>query len=185
MENGSVKTANVLLALAAVGLVGSGGPAAGEDDTQQTIRPYVTLTGTDSHVKERSCYRVMSQDEWIRTWHRHQGAKESKDYDLFYNPLGLPYIDFEKCMVIAVFQGSGWNSAGLQAAQSLEENARIVLRFEEKHYQTAGPGGGGKQVRVYGFFVLPRSSKTVVLEENVQGYRDEAPVWKERVTLTR
>lgn len=180
-----MKTVNVLLALVAVGPVGSGGPAAGEDNAQQTIHPYVTLTGTDSHVKERSYFRVTSQDEWIGTWHRHQGAKGSKDYDLFYNPLGLPYIDFERCMVIAVFQGSGWNSAGLRASQILEENAQIVLRFEDKHYQTGGADGGGRKVSVYGFFVLPRSSKTVVLEENVQGYKGRPPVWKERITLPR
>ena len=79
------------------------GLAAAEDNA----RPLVTLTGTDSHVKERSYHRVTSEDEWIKIWQRHKGEKESKDYDLFYNPLGLPYIDFEKCMVIAVFQGSG------------------------------------------------------------------------------
>ena len=72
-------------------------------------------------MKERACYRVQSQDAWIGIWQRHQGAKESKDYDLFYNPLSLPCIDFEKYMVIAVFQGGGWNSAGLTAAAVLEE----------------------------------------------------------------
>ena len=155
--------------------------AASADAAKEAIRPYVTLTGTDSHVKERSYHRVTSEDEWIKIWQRHKGEKESKDYDLFYNPLGLPYIDFEKCMVIAVFQGSGWNSAGLKAVAILEEKDRIVLRFQNKSYQTAvdGPGDGGEQVTVYGFFVLPRSSKTVVLEENVQNYIGQPPVWKE------
>jgi hypothetical protein len=68
-------------------------------------------------------------------------------------------------MVIAVFQGSGVNNAGLKAVALLEEKDRIVFRFENKGYQTAGRGSGGQQVTVYGFFVLPRSSKTVVLEE--------------------
>jgi Tfp pilus assembly protein PilF len=153
--------------------------------TRQTTHPYVTLTGTDSHVKEPSYRRAMSEDEWIKIWQRHKGEKESKDYDLFYNPLGLPSIDFEKCMVIAVFQGSGVNSAGLKAVAILEEKDRIVLRFQDKSYQTAGPDGGGEQVTVYGFFVLPRSSKTVVLEENVQNGMHQPPVWKERVGLTK
>jgi hypothetical protein len=51
--------------------------------------------------------------------------------------------------------------------------------------KTAGPDGGGEQVTVYGFFVLPRSSKTVVLEENVQNYIGGKPVWKERASLSR
>jgi hypothetical protein len=178
-----MKKTMVLLAFAAVGLANARGLVAAEDDAQQTTRPYVTLTGADSHVKERSYYRVTSEGEWIKVWQRHKGAKESKDYVLFYNPLDLPYIDFEKCMVIAVFQGSGWNSAGLTAVAILEEKDSIVMRFQQKYYQTGGPGGGGKQVTVYGFFVLPRSSKTVVLEENVQNYKGQPPVWKELFRL--
>jgi hypothetical protein len=109
----------------------------------------------------------MSEGEWIKIWRRHRGAKESDDYDLYYNPLGLPYIDFEKCMVIAVFQGSGWNSAGLGTAAVLESKDSMVLRLVDKSYQTAGrdPDGGGRRTTVYGFFVLPRSDRTVVLAQ--------------------
>ena len=167
-----------LATLAIATLCVATGLAAAED----TARPLMTLTGADSHVKERSYHRVASESEWIKTWQRHKGAKESKDYDLFYDPLGLPQIDFEKCMVIAVFQGSSWNSAGLKAVAVVEEKDRIVLRFENKGYQTKG---GGEQAMVYGFFVLPRSSKTVVLEENVQHYVEHPPVWKERIRLPK
>jgi hypothetical protein len=161
--------------------------AASADPAKEATRPYVTFTGTDSHVKDPSCHRVTSEDEWIKTWQRHKGEKESKDYDLFYNPLGLPYIDFEKCMVIAVFQGSGVNSAGLKTVAILEDKDRIVLRFQNKWYQTAvyGARDEGERVTVYGFFVLPRSSKAVVLEENVQTYIGQPPVWKERVKLSK
>lgn len=171
-----MKKTVALLALATVCV--AAGLAAAEDNA----RPYVTLTGTNSQVKERSYRRAASEDEWIKIWQRHKGEKESKDYDLFYNPLGLPSIDFEKCMVIAVFQGSGWNSAGLKAVAILEKKDRIVLRFQNKWYQT---GPHAKQVTVYGFFVLPRSSKTVVLEENVQNIIGGKPVWKERASLSK
>jgi len=159
------------------------GLAAAEDNP----RPLVTLTGTDSHVTACSYHRVASEDEWIKIWQWHKGEKESKDYDLFYNPLGLPSIDFEKCMVITVFQGSGVNSAGLKVVALLEERDRIVLRFEDKRYQTMvyGPRDEGDKVTVYGFFVLPRSSKKVVLEENVQNYIGQPPVWKERASLPK
>ncbi len=36
---------------------------------------------------------------------------------------------------------------------------------------------------VYGFFVLPRSPKPVVLEENVQSLLGEPPVWREQARL--
>ncbi len=182
-----MKKTMALLAVTAACLANGGGLAAADDNARQTTRPLVTLTGPDSHVKKPSYHRVTSEAEWIKVWQRHQGAKESKDYDLFYNPLGLPYIDFEKCMVIAVFRGDGWNSAGLKAAAVLEDKDGIVLRFEDKGYQTAGrgPDGGGQRTTTYGFFVLPRSSKTVVLEENVQNYIGHPPVWKERIRLPK
>jgi hypothetical protein len=176
--------AKVLLVIAIVYLTSTRGSAE-ENTARQTISPSVTLTGADSHVKERSYHCVTSEDEWIKIWQRHKGAKETTDYDLFYNPLGLPYINFEKCMVIAVFQGSGRNSAGLKAIAVLEDRDGIVFRFEDKHYQTAGPDGGGKEATVYGFFVLPRSSKTVAFEENVQNLKGKPPVWKERVRLPK
>jgi hypothetical protein len=150
----------------------------------QAARPLMTLTGSDSQIKERSYNRIMSEDEWIKIWQRHKGVRVSKDYDLFYNPLGLPDINFEKCMVIAAFQGSSWNSAGLRAISVHEEKDRILLRFVSKDYQTGGPGGGGKQVTVYGFFLLPRSDKTVVVEEEQRFLDPRVPtLWQERATF--
>ena len=125
----------------------------------------MTLTGADSRVESRSYHRVASEADWIKIWQRHKGVEEAKNYDLYYNPLDLPCVNFEKCMVIAVFEGSGWNVAGLKSLAVEEDTNSIVLRYQIKGYQTAGPDGGGKKVKVYGFFVLPRSKKTVILEE--------------------
>ena len=180
-----MKNTFTLLAVATVYLPNAGGLGAAEANVRQTTLPYVTITGADSHVTQRGCFRVMSEDQWIKTWQRHKGAKETQNYDLYYNPLGLPYVDFGQCMVIAIFQGRGWNSAGLKVVAILEEKDRTVLRFQDKSYQTEGPGGGGEQVTVYGFFVLPRSGKTVVVEEDVQRYLGQPPVWKERVKLPK
>ncbi len=176
-----------LLAVTTACLVNRGGLAAAEDNAGQTTHPYVTLTGPDSHVIKPSCHRVASEGEWIKTWQRHNGAKESNDYDLFYNPLGLPYVDFEKCMVVAVFQGRGTNSAGLKAVAVLENKDGIVLRFEDKFYQTMerAPGGGGNKTTAYGFFVLPRSSKTVVLEEYHRDINGQRPVLDQRIRLPK
>jgi len=128
----------------------------------------------------------MSEKEWITIWQRHKGVKESKDYDLFYNPLGLPAIDFEQCMVMAVFEGSGWNSTGLKAVEIVEQGDDVVLQFQSKGYQTGGANGGGRQVTVYGFFVLPRSSKTVVLHQRVRTMDMRHPfTWKEPIRLPK
>ena len=146
-----------------------------DKSVQQGTRPLVTLTGTDSQIKERSYYRIRSEEAWIKVWQQHKGVKPSKDYDLFYNPLGLPDINFEKCMVIAAFQGNGWNNAGLRVISVHEEKGRILLRFANKYYQTSGPEGGGEKVCVYGFFVLPRSDRAVVVEEEQRSLGPRVP----------
>lgn len=159
--------------------------AAEQKNTAAIARPCVTITGTDSNISERCYRRITAEEDWTRVWQKHKGQKENEEYNLYYNPLGLPLVDFDRYMVIGVFQGSGANNAGLNAVSISEEQDRIVLRFENKSYQTLGPDGGAKAVTVYGFFVVPRSAKSVTLEENVQGLIGGPPVWKERITFPK
>lgn len=156
--------------------------AAGAKGDQKAARPLVILTGTDSQIKEQHCYLIRSEKEWVKIWFRHKGIKEPESYDRYYNPLSLPEINFDKCVVLAIFQGNGWNSAGLKVVDLLESKDRILLRFDEKSYQTMGSdlAGGANKVTVYGFFVMPRSDKTLIIEENVQNLLGQPPVWKQR-----
>ncbi len=140
-------------------------------------RPLLTLTGPKSFVETAEAHRARSAAEFEKLWLRHAGKTEN---DAFYNAAGVPDIDFDRCMVIAVFQGMGWNSAGLRVEALIEEEGRILLRFDDKSYQTEGPDGGGVRVTAYGFFVLPRSDKPVVVEEDVQDLIGAPPKWKER-----
>jgi hypothetical protein len=148
--------------------------AAAEGGAQKAARPLVTLTGSDSRVTARSYYLVRSDKEWTQTWRRHRDAASAEDHK--------PQINFDKCMVIAVFQGSGWNSRGLTAVALQESNERIVLQFENNYYQSDGEGD---RVTVYGFFVLPRSDKTVTIEEDVRETMGPPPVWKERARFPK
>ncbi len=153
------------------------------DRTSGDSQPCVTLTGADSHVTERGYHRIMSTEEWVRVWQKHKGEKQDGEYNFHYNPLGLPVVDFERYMVVGIFEGSSWNSAGLTTVSIDEEKTRIVFRFDSKSYQTTGPDGGGQKVTVYGFFVIPRSTKRLVLEESAQRRKDQPPAWKERVAF--
>ena len=140
------------------------------------LRPCVVLTGADSHVSERSYHRITSATEWVARWRKHKGKKPDDA------PAGLPLVDFDRFMVIAIFQGRAVNSAGLKAVSITVNEDRIVFRFDDDSYQTAGEG---KDVTVYGFFVVLRSNKPLVLEEDVQGIIGEPPVWKERSVLPK
>lgn len=74
----------------------------------------------------------------------------------------------------------GANSAGLTAVSATETGGRVTFRYDDKSYQTGGPDGGGERVAAWGFFILPRSSKTLLVEENVQRLTGRDPDWKER-----
>ena len=160
---------------------------ANEGDTTAALPvvPCVVLTGADSHLAECQYHRITCMDDWSKLWQKHKGQANEREYDLYYDRLGLPVVDFERYMVIAIFQGSGWNSAGLKAIAISEQQDRIVFRFKDKSYQPAGQYGGGQRVTVYGFFVLPRSPKSVVLEEAVQQYLGTPAEWKVRITFPR
>jgi hypothetical protein len=132
---------------------------------------------------------VTSLEEWTRVWQEHKGAEAGGKYDAFYDKLTLPLVDFDSYMVIAIFQGECWNTAGLTVVSIFEDDSHIVIRFRNKSYSTAsysteGEGGdGGEKVTPYGFFIMPRSTKPTILEEGLQGVRRkkrDPPVWKER-----
>ena len=56
-----------------------------------------------------------------------------------------------------------------------------MFRFDDRSFQTAGPApeGGRVRARPYGIFVLPRSDKALVLEENIQHLKNEPPKGRE------
>ena len=148
----------------------------------KTIRPYVILTGAQSHVNERSCFRITSREDWTELWLRHVGKNSQGGYNHYHNQAGIPEIDFDQCMVVAIFQGSCWNSAGLKADSIIEAKDEITFRFDDKCYQTMELGD---RVVVYGFFILPRSAKMITLEENVQGIIGNPPVWEKRARFEK
>ena len=84
-------------------------------------------------------------------------------------------------MAIAIFLGKTWNSRGVSATVS-EDDERVRVRFDSISYQTIG---GADHVTPYGVLVIPRSAKEVVLEENVQGLIGGEPVWKVRARFPR
>jgi hypothetical protein len=144
------------------------------------IMPYMVLSGADSHITAPNCLRITSESQWDSTWLEHKGWDKKQAYEKFYNRLGIPIIDFNKCMVIAVFLGETWNTAGMSVIFIQEGIDQIVLGFDLNTYQTMEHGD---QVNPYGLFVLPGSNKQVLLQINVQTFasriRKEPPVWKD------
>jgi hypothetical protein len=147
-------------------------PPQGQMERGKELRPAVAIYGPDSAIKERRYERLLTQEAFTEVWVTHCGKARSVG-----NP---PLIDFAAFEVIAVFDGEGWNSAGIQVLEMLDAAEVRRVRFDHYSYQTEGPNGGGVPVTPFGLFVLPKTELQVVLEQNVQNMIDEPPVWKER-----
>jgi hypothetical protein len=174
-----MRSVTTFLAIVVLCMASAGIAVSADDGAQRSTLPYVTLTGKDSHITRPSYHHVTSESEWNKVWRRHRGEKESLHYDLVFDP-DLPEVNFDKCVVIAVFRGVGQRNAGLKTIGLTEEKDKIVLKLLDMWYQTAGrsyhrtPGnsssgqedvGKDPDVTVYGFFVIPKSNKPIMLEE--------------------
>lgn len=166
--------AGAVTALSAAAALAQPAPA----ESRNELRPLVSWSGWDSRITQREYHRVMDAESWARLWQQHAGPAPR---DATGAPQ-IPTVSFEACMVIAIFAGTGVNSSGIEIISITEDERRLRIRFDQRSYQTmsAGPEDRGRQVSDYGIFVLPRSGKEVVLEENVQRLIGEPPNWKER-----
>lgn len=148
-----------------------------------SLAPLVTWSGPDSTIKEATFQRVIDDAAWLKLWEKHTGRAAQRDN------IGRPFIpkiNFERCMVVAIFQGARVNCNGVVVESVIVAPDRIVFRFDVSGYQTAAAfddrsgRGGAVDSTPFGIFVMPRSSKSLVIEENVQDLKDHPPQWKER-----
>ena len=153
------------------GPVGKAPPAAPVGGGGMPVLPWVTWSGPNSALADASYRRISSAGEWQTLWLAHRGKT------LLESAGEVPQIDFRQCMVVAVFQGAGFNCRGVEAVSVTETAEAVTVRFSGQYYQTIGEGDA---VRPFGVFLLPRSTKALVLEENVQNLLGQPPVWKLR-----
>ena len=148
------------------------------------IRPYVTWSGPDSAIQMPKYECARNEKDWAALWEKHSGAPLKRDN--VQQPF-MPHVDFEQCVVVAVFKGPGVNSNGVIVSEIVEEPDRILFRYDESTYQVSfGLNDKPRELpKVYpfGIFVLPKTSKPIVLQENTQGLKDEPPKWTERAKL--
>jgi hypothetical protein len=157
-------------------VVGLSSPGFAQDNAN---KPLVTLAGADSRIEKSGYELITSKKDWTNLWLRHTGKPVEKEYDDFYNPAGVPEINFEKCMVIAVFSGAIKNVAAVEAVTYTDAGEEIRLQFKRRAYQTGGPDGSAQRATPYGLFVVSRSAKPLILERDVQNIIGQPPDWKE------
>lgn len=126
----------------------------------------VVLSSKDSHIREQGLRRISSAKEWRNLWLEHVGDK----YDTIHRP--SMEIDFEQCMVIAIFGGDTYASWGYRVEEVRENESAVFLRYSNISYQTGYTVGenaeepaGTHDATPFAFVVLRKSKKLVVVEE--------------------
>ncbi len=154
-----------------VGFVVNSGARAGEN--ADGIKPFVVISGADSHVTKPSLAAIQVDEQWQRVWAQHLGTTVDDAYR------AAMEVDFDRCMVVAVFRGSTRNVRGVAIDSVSVRGESIRIRLDDVGYQTGGKSNERPLDRPYAYIVLPKSAKQVVVEENVQQYKGKPPVWKE------
>lgn len=106
-------------------------PASADLKKVRPIKPLFVLSGPDSKVKEESLERITTIDEWKRAWAAHRGTSIDNYYD------APPQVDFDRCMIVAIYRGTTFNITRLHVESIAENKASILIRFEDMGYQTA------------------------------------------------
>jgi hypothetical protein len=143
-------------------------------------QPLVSFIGSYSAERLAGITLHTDQESWEKVWARHKGEKVEKDS---YGEAIAPEIDFSACVAVAIFGGQAVNSRGLYVVGIEESPERVLLRFDSRSYQTASFGDKpdrGNAVTPYGLFVIPRTAKPLVIEEDTQGLIGQPPIWTER-----
>lgn len=172
-----------LLSLSTVAVVQDPKPTA-----KHLAKPTVTFHGEHSAIAKKRYVKITDAQQWAKLWGEHLGKPVGRKYGYFYNPLNVPDIDFKNNMVVAIFQGARWNSAGVTLKQFLDGD-ELTLRFDDNSYQTTvievadGKVPEQAKSKPFGMFVLPKTDKTIVLEENVQNRVAKPPKWQARGKL--
>lgn len=166
----------------AAAVLGSAFLIAAGDPPAKEVGPLVELSGSFSKVQKRRAEVIGDEKRWESVWKEHMGDKLEKTahgFDV------IPYIDFSRCMVVAMFSGTSKNGAGWHVVSSQTRDGNTLIRYDQVGFQTASFSGEDKGVdtSAYGFATLERSSLPLILEENTQGLIGREPIWTERQRL--
>jgi hypothetical protein len=124
--------------------------------------PAVQLVGHGSHIAEPRFVRVVDEAGWRTLWAEHTGVKAHHGT---FSRHRAPHIDFERFMVVGIFEGATTNTDGVVADAILTDRARVRIQFQHSTFQTSGEvDGGAQRTTPFGLFVIERSNLPVQFE---------------------
>jgi len=177
MTRFAVRAALGSLTVVALALTVARAPADGGQFPARPIAPLVRLVGGDSQVAAPEWLCIRNAKDWEAAWERHAGKVER--IHLEGRIKNMPVVDFDQCMILAVFMGKSTNSHGVRLNSISESADAITIRYDSESFQTLGPNGGGVSSQPYGLFIVPRSNMTVVFERDTNNLKGGESKWKE------
>lgn len=174
-----------------VAIVLLGGFASFGEDPQVPVSVELMLSGDDSDIGTAGQQLISSEEDWVALWARHLGP-DAKDPETGEVAPAAPDVDFDKQLVVAVFVGRAVTARGLTLI-SYTSDDQLTIRYDVRSYQTASsrrPSSDPEQakrdyyerfghIRAFGFFLISRSEREIVLLNDVSGFQQPEPKWRE------
>jgi hypothetical protein len=143
------------------------------------LKPLVTLYGQHSKITKPKELRITSEKEWQALWWEHQDDKQTMN------------LDFNRVMVVAVFQGDGGLCSGIEVDSIIEERDRLIVRARCVYFQLSPSPEFFKRPdaaniigsQAWGIFVMPRSNKQILLQRDDQRMINSPPKWVKWTTF--
>jgi hypothetical protein len=108
--------------------------------------------GTDSKLRQREYYRILNRAEWASLWRRHRSTTEPP-----------PSVNFAQDMVVSIFR-QGTQADAPIFAKVVDHQDALVVYFTGWAAQP-DQGASLEAAGPYGIYVLPRTTKKLILKE--------------------
>jgi len=141
----------------------------------KTSSPVIVWSGAHSAIAGPAYMRITSERKWRDLWLRHSGIKP-KAHDELHNSPCIPTVDFSRFMVIAVFVGKRNCTQGIRVRPAAEDAKLLRVRYSVQFYAHFRED----ITRPYGILVLPRVSKSVIVEEMGANDAKGKPTWHKK-----
>ena len=142
------------------------------------LKPLQSLHGRYSKIVQPKLLRITTDDEWRSLWAEHTGGEAEPAAGI--NP------DFRQEMVIAIFEGSGSLCSGFDVDSIAETSDCITIRVHRFGFQvtlSTSADSSAWTSQAWGIFILPRSDKKIVLEQDKNPHFNRPPQWVKWKTL--
>ncbi len=175
-----MKPKHYLIIVIVFSVLSAGGLSSGRSEEKgaadiKTRSPAVVWSGANSAIEGPAYMRITSDRQWRDLWLRHSGIKP-KAHDELHNSPCIPTVDFRRFMVIAVFVGERNCTQGIRVRPAAEDAKLLRVRYSVQFYAHFR-----KDItRPYGILVLPRVSKTVIVEEMGANDAKGKPIWHKK-----